>query len=196
MKKVIPTASVLIPDTAQAVFHGQIFDVYHWPQKLFDGSSATFEMLKRPDTVVVICVVDDQVLVINDEQPHFGSRKSFPGGRVDSSDSSIEAAASREVHEETGYTFSTWRLIKVWQPHSKIEWFVYLLVASEVKSLDQPHLDGGEKITLEKYSFQDLKMLILNKTDYLGDAQDPIAGLNSLEEILELPAFSGTSVDR
>src|SRR5580700_6982763 len=63
MKKVIPATSVLIPDEARAIFHGQIFDAYQWSQALFDGSNHTFEMLKRPDTVVAICIVDDEKIL-------------------------------------------------------------------------------------------------------------------------------------
>lgn len=38
-----------IPPNAQRVFSGKIFDVYQWPQPLFDGSIATFEVAKRLD---------------------------------------------------------------------------------------------------------------------------------------------------
>jgi ADP-ribose pyrophosphatase len=197
MKKVIPATSVLIPDEAQAIFHGQIFDAYQWSQALFDGSNHTFEMLKRPDTVVAICIVDDEkILVVDDEQPHFGSRKSFPGGRVDESDQSVEAAVRREVAEETGYTFKQWRLIQVHQPHNKIEWFVYLFIAWDVASQDKPHLDPGEKITTERYNFDELKTLTLNKTGYLSDVKDLFRDLSNVEQLLALPAFDGQTVDR
>jgi 8-oxo-dGTP pyrophosphatase MutT (NUDIX family) len=196
MKKLIPQKAVLIPNNAQNVFKGRIFDVYQWPQKLFDGSTETFEMLKRPDTVIVICVVDNQILVVDDEQPHSGSRKSFPGGRVDPTDASIEDAAKREVHEETGYSFSNWRLIQVWQPHNKIEWFMHVLLAWGETGNEETHLDPGEKITLECYSLEDLKTLILSKTGYLGNAQDIIENLADIEQLLQLPAFTGQTVDR
>lgn len=196
MNKVIPEHSVLIPDEAQMVFKGQIFDVYQWSQQLFDGSSHTFEMLKRPDTVVAICIVDDQILVVNDEQPHFGLRKSFPGGRVDDSDASIEDAARREVAEETGYRFNEWRLIKVSQPHLKIEWFVYVLLAWDATAQSAPHLDAGEKITVEQHTFSELKELVLNKAGYLADAQDLLGGIDNLDQLLELPAYDGKTVNR
>lgn len=196
MKKVIPDHASLIPDNAQKVFTGQIFDVYQWPQELFDGTSHTFEMLKRPDTVVAICLVDNKILVINDEQPHFGSRKSFPGGRVDSTDSDIEAAARREVAEETGYSFNNWRLIKVSQPHLKIEWFIYLFLAWDAKDHQEPNLDPGEKINVEHCSFDELKTLVFNKAGYLGEVQETIGKLNSVEQLLALPEFGGQIVER
>ncbi len=82
MKKVIRTNASLIPETAERVFEGQVFDVYQWPQKMFDGSTATFEMAKRCETVTVIGVAQNKILVINDEQPHKGLQINFPGGRV------------------------------------------------------------------------------------------------------------------
>src|SRR5581483_6360159 len=157
MKKLIPKDAVLIPATARRVFEGMIFDVYQWPQQLFDGTDHTFEMLKRPDTVVVMAVAEDKVLVLDDEQPHFGSRQSFPGGRVNNADVSVQAAAEREVREETGYSFKNWRLIRVTQPHLKIEWFVYLWLAWDVVDKQAPNLDAGEKITVRELTFDKLK---------------------------------------
>jgi len=80
MKKIVPINAVLIPDSAERVFEGKIYDVYQWPQRLYDGSTATFEMLRRPDTVQTIGVVGDKIIVLNDEQPNRGARLSFVGG--------------------------------------------------------------------------------------------------------------------
>lgn len=196
MKKVIPSDAVLIPDQAACAFKGIIFDVYQWPQKLFDGSEATFEMLKRPDTVSVICVVDDKVLVLNEEQPNLGKRRNFPGGRVDASDSSIIAAAQREVREETGYEFANWRIIKVWQPHGKFEWFIHLVLAWDGRKVAQPHLDAGEKIAVEAVSFDELKHLVMTRAGYLSEALEVFEGLDSLDELLALQEFKGQEIER
>jgi 8-oxo-dGTP pyrophosphatase MutT (NUDIX family) len=196
MKKLIPDDSVLIPDQAQRVFKGEIFDVYQWSQPLFDGSEQTFEMLKRPDTVSIIAVVDDKILVINDEQPHLGSRQSFPGGRVDAQDPTVEAAARRELLEETGYTFDNWRLVKVWQPYRKMEWFIYVWLACEVDEQAEPHTDAGEKIKLQTLDFNTVKQLIIKRAGYLGESIDLFESIDSVEQLLVLPEFTGREVDR
>lgn len=196
MKKAIPNDSVLIPDQAELKFQGMIFDVYQWQQELFDGTQHTFEMLKRTDTATAICVVDDQILVIQDEQPHLGSRTSFPGGRVDDTDDSIQDATKREVLEETGYTFKNWKLVKVSQPYRKMEWFVYVMLAWDVESKQEPKLDPGEKITLQKVPFDDLKQMVFGDRDYLSESRDIFGSLSSTQQLIELPEFEGQTVDR
>lgn len=196
MKKVIPPDAVLVPETAELAYMGMIFEVYQWDQDLFDGTFQRFEMLKRTDTVTAICVVDDKILVIDDEQPHLGKRRSFPGGRVDDSDDSIESAAQREVREETGYSFDNWRLVKVSQPYRKIEWFVYVLLAWDVVSVNEPKLDPGEKVTVFPLEFSELKNLILDRTGYLGESADLFEDVESLEQLLSLSEYEGETVER
>jgi ADP-ribose pyrophosphatase len=196
VKKRIPNDAVLVPDSAELKFKGLIFDVYQWPQRLFDGSEHAFEMLKRTDTASVICVVDGKILVVDDEQPHLGARKSFPGGRVDAEDESIEAAAKREIREETGYSFQNWRLIKVRQPYRKIEWFVYVFVAWEPTGQREPALDAGEKIEVSAVSFTDLKWMVMDDEGYLGESRDVLRDLENIDDLLALPEFTGHEVDR
>ena len=62
MRKFIPEKVRLIPKEATKVFEGRIYDVYQWPQKLFDGSTETFEMLSRADTVKIIVLVNEKEL--------------------------------------------------------------------------------------------------------------------------------------
>jgi 8-oxo-dGTP pyrophosphatase MutT (NUDIX family) len=196
MKKLIPSDAILIPDEAECVFHGEIHDVYQWPQVLYDGSEATFEMLKRPDTVSVLCVVGDKLLVLDDEQPHSGMRVGLPGGRVDKTDESIEAAAQREVLEETGYSFKNWRILRVWQPHFKSEWFNYLLLAEGVIDKQSTKHDAGEKIIAHEVSFDEAKRLLVEKSGYFSGSTSFLQSLTSIEQLLSLPAYSGREVDR
>jgi len=196
MNKLIPGDGLLIPETAKLVFAGEIFDVYQWQQKLFDGSEDTFEMLKRPDTVTVIPIAGDKVLTIEDHQPYTGVRLSFPGGRVDKSDASTLIAAQREVKEETGYEFENWRLVNVTQPHAKLEWFIYFYIAWDGRKTSEPHLDPGEKIALKEQTFADAKNFVVTKSGYLGESAELFAKSGSLEELLALPEFKGKEADR
>jgi len=195
MKKIVPQNSILIPDSAECKFQGVIYSVYQWPQQTFDGSTATFEMIKRPDTVGAICVVDDTIMVLKDEQPHRGTMVTFPGGRVETEED-VTDAIKREVHEETGYSFKNWKLLKVRQPHLKIEWFIYTFICWDVEGRATPHLDGGEKITVDFLSFDKVLRLVKGKAGYLGEEEDIFIGSHSTQDLLALPEYQGKTVDR
>lgn len=196
MKKTIPEDAVLLPDNAELKFEGKIFSVYQWPQPMFDGSEATFEMLKRTDTVNAICLVDNKILLLDDIQPHAGGRKSLPGGRVDKTDPSIEAAIKREVQEETGYSFNNWRLVKVIQPYAKMEWFVHTWLAWEVAAQQDQQLDAGEKITVSLVDLSTMQELIRRKAGYLHELSDIFYTIKSPADLLNLPEFKGQAADR
>ena len=52
-ERVLPKGARLILPEADCVFRGEIYEVHQWLQKMPDGSVKTFEMLRRPDTVMV-----------------------------------------------------------------------------------------------------------------------------------------------
>jgi ADP-ribose pyrophosphatase len=195
MKKTVPSDAVLIPEHASRVFEGIIFNVYQWQQKRFDGSLSIWEMLKRPDTTQAICIVDDMILTLDEEQPHSGQKLSFPGGRADM-DVTVLGAIQREVLEETGYAFKSWRLLSVRQPHVKIEWFVHTFLAWDIERRIAPHTEPGEKITIQPLAFNEVRKLTRQGTGHLGAGREIFERAASLGELLSLPAFEGREVDR
>lgn len=148
MRTTLPAYARMVPPQAERVFKGVIYDVYHWEQPMFDGRVATFEMLRRPDTILILGVKDDKIIMINEEQPYNGSTVRLPGGRNDVESEDELACAQREMREETGLIFNNWRLLQVYQPAPKIEAFVYIFLATDFKDQVEPQLDGGEKIKL------------------------------------------------
>ena len=100
MREYIPKSAKTIPDNAEMVFRGVIFDVYQWPQTMFDGSTETFEMLRRPDTVKIIAIKGDKIIIIKQRQPRKDWFYTYPGGRIDPTDRNELAAAKRELREE------------------------------------------------------------------------------------------------
>ena len=196
MKKLIPPDAVLVPDGATRVFQGEIFGVYQWPQQLFDGSTDTFEMLKRPDTTSVICVVNNQIILLDEEQPHSGERLNFPGGRVDPEDADIVSAAKREVLEETGYTFTHWRLIMVKQPIKKMEWFIHYVIAWDVQSQHETAHEPGEKITPRLLEYHDLRHRAGGLRGLSREVAELIEPYDDIAALLDAPEFSGKAVNR
>lgn len=198
MRKTLPVNAALLPDNATKVFSGKIFDVYQWPQAMFDGSTKTFEMLKRPDTVQIIVVQGRQILLVNDEQPGRMPTVHFPGGRADEDEDSWQQAAQRELREETGYECSDWKLLSVGQPLIKIEWFTPIFLATDITAEGEQQLDpGGEKITLEWHDFDDVRRRVLSGKEQMMQYMVPFFNqVQTLEQLLALPAYEGNDVDR
>lgn len=150
-----PKSKQPIPENATRVFKGVVFDVYQWEQELYDGSKATFEKLKRPDTVVVFPVLPDgRILLTEQEQPGKEPFIGATGGRVDEGED-ILTAAKRELLEESGYEAEEYFLWHSEQPVSKVEWAVYTFIAKGLKKVADFSLDGGEKITLKPVTFDE-----------------------------------------
>lgn len=149
-----------LPKNARRVFRGVIFDVYQWPQKMFDGTTATFEMLKRPDTVEIIPIVDKKILIQEEAQPHEGKFLTVPCGRIDPRESP-RAAAQRELREETGYTARRWKRWRTEYPSGFMVWTVNIFIARGCRKTHRPNPDAGEKIKPRLVTFDQF----INLTD-------------------------------
>lgn len=147
-----------IPEHSAMVFKGKIFEVWQWEQELFDGTKATFERLKRPNTAQVIPVVGDRILIVDQEQPDTKHFTTVPGGRCDENEDPL-LAAKRELLEETGYASDDWELFREENPVGKIEWTIFTYVARNCKKVQDQKLDAGEKMSSRIISFDEFIQL-------------------------------------
>jgi ADP-ribose pyrophosphatase YjhB (NUDIX family) len=166
-----------------------MYDVYHWQQKMFDGSFETFEMLKRVDTVKVLAIKDGKIVTLDEQQPGHDHYFAYPGGRHDQDHETELQAAQRELHEETGFIFRDWKLVNIYQPSDEVEWFFYNFVATGFVRQDDHHPDtAGEKVKVRLMDFDELKALSRRPEGYILrrpflDHVDSIDQLQALPEI-------------
>ncbi|MCL2451818.1 NUDIX hydrolase [Candidatus Saccharibacteria bacterium] len=193
MRTVIPKKARLIPRDARRVFQGKIFDVYHWPQRMFDGSVRTFEMLKRADSVLVLAIKDGRLVVLKQQQPNTAEFYGLPCGRHDDEAETELEAAQRELLEETGMTFQNWRLIWAAQSFGKIEWFSYWFLATDFIGQVDQKLDAGEKISVHEMTLDEVKNLIADtdvnsRNDFPREIFDNIT---TIDDLVNCPEYLG-----
>lgn len=155
-----------IPAEAKKVFTGQIFDVYQWEQDMYDGSTATFEMLGRPDTVEIIATKGDQIYYAHQSQPTKNDFIGLFGGRVEEGEEPQEAA-KRELREESGMESDDWELYRVYAPYHKMDWRIHVYIARDCVQTAQQTLDSGEKIAVCSASFDEFVSLVESEK-YVG----------------------------
>ncbi len=204
MRKYIPEWAKLIPEEAEKVFSGVLYDVYQWPQEMFDGSMATFEMLRRPDTVKVIAVLtpeeqaqlndvvnlttstEDKIVITKQKQPRKDWFYDYPGGRVDDEDADELVGAKRELLEEAGLELANWKLIDVKQPFDKIDWLVYTFVAGGLVRQVPQSLDGGELIEVELATIPEVQKIAESRNAQFLRFKN-LGQLESVEDLRNLP---------
>lgn len=156
-----------IPQVAKKVFQGTIFSVWQWEQEMFDGTTATFEVLKRPNTIEVIATSGDKIYMSRQSQPNKHNYYSLYGGRGEEGEDPL-TSAKRELLEESGLESDDWEFIKSYQPVHKIDWEVYLFVARSCKKVAEPKLDSGEKIEEIECTFDEF-IKIVEHDEYWGN---------------------------
>lgn len=149
-----------IPVGAKRVYKGKIFEVWEFAQKEFDGSVKAYEMIKRLDTIQIIAVKGDKLLLLREQQPNHTREVGLLGGRGEEGEDPL-AAAKRELLEEAGME-AEWELWKVYEPFTKIDHKIYYVIARNCRKVADPKLEAGEKIEIREVSFEEFIEKISN----------------------------------
>ncbi len=163
-----------LPDHAKKIFQGERYEIHQWEQELFDGSTKIYESIKRFDTVIIYPIIDDKIIILEEEQPHWGrtSDSIVAGGVEDNED--IFVAAQRELKEETGMVFKDFHLIHAEQKNIDMHSNVYIFVAKNHIETKEKRPDAGEKTHPKEVSFEELIVLtkqrkFFHKQDFIDE---------------------------
>jgi|SRR3989344_4485936 len=156
----------MIPKEAKLVYRGRLFEVYNWEQEQFDGTFKTYEQLRRRSSVTILPITaDNKIMLCEEEQPARGKFLSTPGGQIDDGEKP-EAAAVRELLEETGYEGK----LKFWMEthpyRNKIDWTVHNYIAHDIRKISDQKLDAGERVRPFFVDFDEFIDVVLNNDDF------------------------------
>lgn len=154
-----PDNHMPLPEHAKKVFQGERWHVYQWEQIQFDGSIRTYESVKRFDTVVIYPVIGDKVIIVEEEQPHWGTKSNsiIAGGVEDGED--VFNAAARELEEESGMVFKNLYLVHMEQKSKDIHSVSYVFIAKDLVETKGIKPDAGERIEVKSVGFNELIIL-------------------------------------
>lgn len=146
------------------------FDVVNECVQLPDGTETEFDYLSEPPSVCVLPFTPDGDVVCIDEWRQAVSRVShgLPVGGVEPVDDDLEAAARRELAEETGYEAGELESLVTVEPANGIaDAVLHFFVARGCRPTAKQRLDHNESIRPTTTPFDDLLEAIRD-----GDVRD------------------------
>ncbi len=158
-----------IPDDAKVVFSGKIWGIYHWKEKLPNGSEEIFEGIKRKSTVRIIAVSNKKIIFAKEYEPNGTSFYNLLGGRIENGEEPL-SAAKRELLEESGFSSENWQLLEVVDvlKMPRIEFYSYLFLAKDCKKISEQKLEPREKIEVIESDFEEFLKKIIKTQAYAG----------------------------
>jgi len=137
-----------------------IFKVrYDWMENPRNASVLKAVVLDFPDWVSVVAITSDH-RIVTVRQYRFGVEDftvEVPAGLVDA-DETHEAAAKRELREETGYSSSDWVYLGWVQPNPAYQNNrLHMWLARDATKTEACEMDDGEDVVVEALSPQEIQ---------------------------------------
>ncbi|MBS1599827.1 MAG: NUDIX hydrolase [Bacteroidetes bacterium] len=118
-----------------------------------------------PAWVTAVAVTEDNKIILERQYRHALKETNYevPGGCVDDTDPSLEAAIARELLEETGYRFTKYEYLGKTSsnPSTNNNWMHMYLATGGVYAQKQ-ELDHNEEIEVYLFSIDEIKEMLKN----------------------------------
>ena len=140
-----------------------------------------------PDWVTAVAVtLEDQIILVRQYRQALGETLlEIPGGCVDPFDENLQAAAARELLEETGYAFDSYTYLgKTSANPSTNNNLMHMFLATGGQKIKEQMLDEGEDIEVLLVSREEVKQLI--RENKFMQSMHVTALLYALEKLGEL----------
>ena len=129
-----------------------------------DGTIVSpYYVYEFPTWVTVLAITNDQQVVMVKQYRHAIGEVSIeiPGGCVDDTDENLEHAVSRELLEETGYSFEKYYYLGKTSPNpsTNSNW-MHMFLATGGEKVSEQQLDEHEEIEVLLFSMDELKQMI------------------------------------
>ena len=148
---------------SKLIFDGRILHVYDDAVSLPDGRSASRELIRHVGAVCVIPVTDDGKVVVERQFRYPVGRvlTEIPAGKLDSKQEDREAAARRELREETGYVADEMIDMGLFYPTPAYSDEAITMFLARGLHLGARELDDGEYINVELIPLEELARRVL-----------------------------------
>lgn len=144
------------------IYEGRIFNVYHSKVALPDGSEAPRDYITHHGGAGILPLTDrDTVFLVR--QYRIGVEKELleiPAGKLEAGEDPLETA-KRELEEEIGYIPQ--KIISLGAMELSPAYLgelTHLFIATDLKK-GQVHLDEGEFLAVEEYSFDEVFRMVM-----------------------------------
>ena len=164
---------------SELVFDGKILHLYHDSVALPNGDTASRELVRHVGAVCVLPITDDGYAVMERQYRYPVDRVllEIPAGKLDSKQENHEAAARRELEEETGYHAEELIPLGLLYPACAYSDETIWMYLAKGLTRGERHLDADEFLDVELIPLKDLVAEVM--AGNIPDAKTQIAILKA-----------------
>lgn len=147
----------------ELIAKGAIIDYYQDTMQIPNGNVAKWDLIDHKGAAAVVAVREDGKLLMVRQYRNALERETLeiPAGGLNGREEPTDAAAMRELAEETGFVCDKVELLtSIYTTVAFCNEKIDIYLARDLKQPGSQHLDEDEFINVEAYSVDELKQMI------------------------------------